>query len=128
MAAAFRYIIDNRVQIPVAGQPDPVAIRQGKFTKLFEMLKFKSKLHQFMPSGKEEVCEWLEIFESEISSIARNSCQLDTSQDPLTDKEYSELLLTKLSYTVKRELEQKFATEDPVITWANVTKQKLKEL
>ena len=129
LAAAFRYIINSGVAVQQpAAQPTAAAIRRGKFTKLFEMLKFKSKLQTFTPSGNDEIREWLEIFDVEISSIARNSCQLDIVLEPLTDQEYSELLLTKLSHSVKRELEQKFATEDPVLTWDGVTKQKLKEL
>ena len=102
LAAAIRFILNGNVHLQQPSQPDATAIRKGKFTKLYEMLKFKSKLQSFNPSDKIEIREWLDIFDVEISSIARNSCQLDTLTDPLTNKEYMELLSTKLSHSVKR--------------------------
>ena len=112
---------------PVAAPLTPEAIRAIKISQLYQFVRKSHKVKDFKPStSTEDIREWLTKFDLEITRSAKVVCDLDLNTAPLTRVEYVNLLQDKLDFTVIKELDNKFGTHAPPITWETVTIAELK--
>ena len=111
---------------PAAPSADDV--RRERVSKLYINLKKSQKVKDYKEDSPENVREWLSKFDLECENVAKMTCNLDLSASPLTRDEYVSCLKEKLDYSAIKTLNSAFGTQDPVLTWDNVTKDKLREL
>ena len=113
-------------QVPRTTTIDKVELRQSQFSKLYEHMLSKSRLVPF--KSTDDPIPWLENFNDYICRTAKNLCKINLVTQPLTDTEFVELLHIKLEYSVRTELDQKFDTLVPKLTWDKVKKTQITEL
>ena len=118
---------DNRqrelLQQLLAGRPDAVAARAEKVAKLGAALRKSTKIKDFK-EGDIAIKEWLRRWEHEVESL-KKLCGIP---DMLSREEGIGIFKDRLDYTVIKRVESVFASKDPVVTWANVTWQVLKDI
>ena len=118
---------DNRqrelVQQLLAGRPDAGAVRAEKVAKLGAALRKSGKIKDFK-EGDIAIKEWLRRWEHEVESL-KKLCGIP---DVLTREEGIGIFKDRLDFTVVKRLDLAFASRDPVVTWADVTWQALKDI
>ena len=107
----------------IAARPDAAAIRAEKVAKLGAALRKSAKVKDFK-EGDCAVKEWLRRWEHEVDSL-KKLCGI---ADPLSREEGVGIFRDRLDYSVIKRLESVFAGRDPVVTWADVTWQQLKDI
>ena len=106
----------------------PVEIRADKVSQVNQSLRKSVRIKDYKPSCQDNIQDWISKCENEIYGLARGVCNLDLTTTELTDREYVELIRSKLEFVVIQEIEQKFAIHSPVLNWNTVTKNEIKEL
>ena len=107
----------------IAGRPDAAAVRSDKVAKLGAALRKSQKIKDFK-EGDIPVKEWLRRWEHEVDSL-KKLCGIP---DDLSREEGIGIFKDRLDFTVVKRLDLAFAGRDPVVTWANVTWQVLKDI
>merc|ERR1712030_276879 len=107
----------------LAARPDAAAVRADKIAKLGAALRKSTKIKDF-EEGESSIKEWLRRWEHEVESL-KKMCGIP---DPLSRDEGVGIFRDRLDYTVIKRLESVFAGRDPVLTWANVTWQQVKDI
>ena len=111
------------LQQVLAGRLDVAAVRADKVAKLGAALRKSVKIKDFK-EGESSIKEWLRRWEHEVECL-KVRCGIP---DPLSRDEGVGIFRDKLDYSVIKRLESVFAARDPVLTWANVTWQQLKDI
>ena len=111
------------LQQMLAGRPDAIAARAEKVAKLGAALRKSTKIKDFK-EGDIAIKEWLRRWEHEVESL-KKLCGIP---DMLSREEGIGIFKDRLDYTVIKRVESVFASKDPVVTWANVTWQILKDI
>ena len=118
---------DNRqrdlMQQLIAGRPDAGAVRAEKVAKLGAALRKSGKIKDFK-EGDVAIKEWLRRWEHEVESL-KKMCGIP---DDLTREEGIGIFKDRLDFTVVKRLDLAFVSRDPVVTWADVTWQTLKDI
>ena len=118
--------LDRQEEILARQNRAAADLRADKLSQLNQLLR-KGKLKDYKPSSQENLKDWLSMCDNEIYSLASGVCNIDlTGENDLKDPEYIKLLRCKLDFRVIQELEQKFATQEPAISWSNITRIRIK--
>ena len=101
------------------------AARVAGYSSLHQRLEKSAKVKDYKLSSPENIREWIARFNQQVASLAP-AVSLDLESDPLTQKEYINLIKSKLDFSIITEMELKFTTKK--LTWASITKEQLHNL
>ena len=104
-------------------QPNVGAVRAKNVANLKLAFRKSSKVKDFRESQDLKVQDWLKRFDEEAIQLKNMNC----IENDLEPAEYIACFKDKLKYNAIKRLDTAFANYNPVITWANVTKQQLHE-
>ena len=104
----------------LAGRPD---VRAEKVAKLGAALRKSQKVKDFK-EGDMAIKEWLRRWELEVDALKK----LYGIPGALTREEGIGIFKDKLDFTVVKRVDLAFVNRDPVVTWADVTWDTLKDI
>ena len=96
-----------RISVQGAGQlqaqvqaPTAAEVRKSEISKLYLGLKKSYKVKDYKEGSGENIREWIAKYDLEVENIAKMSCNLDLSANPLSREEYINCIKENFEYSV----------------------------